>query len=234
MMPILLSLALYFSTAFAGSNFDSHAEIWKEAAAQGAPMEALKKAYDLSQSSRFSRRDAFGLFDISQPSANKRFYLVDLRAKKITTHFVAHGKSNGDNFRASRFKGFQRDHSMTPLGPLRTASRIEMMDHYASITDRGTGRVYSGLGTLWLEGITAYNSYINNATDAATGGRAVWIMHPAWYVAPGFRKSMPKGLGRSLGCLAFDPAENNKIIKVLEGGALIYVTVGNTAVEKYL
>jgi hypothetical protein len=233
-MPILLSLFLFVSSAFAGSSFETYADLWKDAQAQGAPMLALKKAFDLSQSNKFSRRDIFGLFDLSQPSANKRFYVVDLRAKKITTHFVAHGKSNGDNFKATRFKGFQQDHSMTPLGPLRTAARIEIMDHYASITDRSTGKVYSGLGTLWLEGITSYNSYINNATDSATGGRAVWIMHPAWYVSKGFRSSMPKGLGRSLGCLAFDPAESNKIIAELEGGALIYVTVGDAPVEKFL
>lgn len=213
---------------------DRNADLWAQAEAQGAPMEALKKAYALSQSSKFSRRDAFGLFDISQPSANKRFFLVDIRARKVTSHFVAHGKNNGDNFRAKRFRGFQSDHSMTPLGPLRTAARIEMMDHYRQITDRTTGKTYNELGTLWLEGITSYNQYINNATDAATGGRAVWIVHPAWYVTKGFRQSMPKGLGRSLGCIALDPADNNKIISVLQGGALIYVTVGNEPVEKYL
>ncbi|MGZ3692958.1 MAG: murein L,D-transpeptidase catalytic domain-containing protein [Bdellovibrionota bacterium] len=234
MLRILFGFFFLCANAFAGNSYDSYSDLWTQAQAQGAPMVALKKAFELSQSNKFSRRDVFGLFDISQPSANKRFYVIDLRAHKIISHYVAHGKSNGDNFKATRFRGFQSDHSMTPLGPLRTAARIEIMEHYRDITDRSTGKVYSELGTLWLEGITSYNQYINNATDPATGGRAVWIMHPAWYVSKGFRGSMPGGLGRSLGCLAFDPAESNKIIAVLQGGALIYITVGDAPVEKFL
>ena len=37
-------------------------------------------------------------------------------------------------------------------------------------------------------------------------------------------------LGRSLGCITVDPAENNKIITRLQG-ALIYVTVGDAPIE---
>jgi hypothetical protein len=206
--------------------------IMTQAAALGAPMIAVKKAYSLAQSSTFQRHDVFAVFDIDQPAKNKRFFLFDLRAGKVSAYFVAHGRDNGDNFKATHFRGFQNDHNMTPLGPLRTASSMTDMDHYSSITDKYNGRVYSGLMTLWLEGVTSYNNYINNAYDGSS--RVIWILHPAWYVTEGFRKAMPGGLGRSLGCIALDPVVSNQVMGKLQGGALVYVTVGNDAIEKYL
>lgn len=204
-----------------------------QAVAQGAPEVALQKAYKLSQTATYGRHDVFAVFDISQPAKNKRLYLIDLRAGKVSAYFVAHGRDNGDNFKATRFRGFQGNHNMTPLGPLRTASSMTDMDHYRTIADRYDGRTYTGLMTLWLEGVASYNSYINNATDE-NGSRVVWIVHPAWYVTDGFRKAMPGGLGRSLGCIALDPQVSNQVMQRLEGGALVYVTVGNDAIEKYL
>jgi hypothetical protein len=41
-------------------------------------------------------------------------------------------------------------------------------------------------------------------------------------------------LGRSLGCITLDPDVNNAIVNRLGNGALIYVTVGNDPVERYL
>lgn len=228
-----LSLVLLASSvSMASSGADASGPILAQAAALGAPMIAVKKAYALAQTSTFQRHDIFAVFDINQPAKNKRFFLFDLRAGKVSAYFVAHGRDNGDNFKATHFRGFQNDHNMTPLGPLRTASLTADMEHYSSITDRYDGRVYSGLVTLWLEGVTSYNSYINNAYDGSS--RVVWILHPAWYVTEGFRKAMPGGLGRSLGCIALDPVVSNQVMGKLQGGALVYVTVGDDAIEKYL
>lgn len=53
------------------------------------------------------------------------------------------------------------------------------------------------------------------------------VIYPAWYVTRGYRDANPGALGRSLGCLALDPVDNNQVIDALEGGALVYVTSGN-------
>lgn len=212
---------------------DPNAGVFAQAQELGAPMVAVKKAFQLSRTSTYDRKDVFAVFDISQPSKNKRFFVIDLKAGKVTSYFVAHGRGNGDNFKATKFRGFQADHNMTPLGPLRTASAPQDMEHYRSIKDQYTGEMYNGGLTLWLEGVASYNRYINNARDER-GSKVVWIVHPAWYVSEGYRKANPNALGRSLGCIALDPRLNNVVVKKMSGGALIYVTVGDQPIEKFL
>jgi hypothetical protein len=41
-------------------------------------------------------------------------------------------------------------------------------------------------------------------------------------------------LGRSNGCITLDPIENNQLVMRLQDGALVYVTVGDAPIEKYL
>src|SRR5215467_16335306 len=86
----------------------------------GAPLAAIKRAAAISRQPSFSKKDVFAVFDISQPSANKRFYLLDFTSGQVTAHFAAHGRTNGPHARATKFKGFQRDLNMVPLGPLKT------------------------------------------------------------------------------------------------------------------
>src|ERR1051325_9004226 len=43
----------------------------------GAPMAAIERAVAISRQPVFSRKDVLAVFDMSQPSANKRFYLLD-------------------------------------------------------------------------------------------------------------------------------------------------------------
>jgi hypothetical protein len=74
----------------------------------------------------------------NSPSANKRFYLIDFKSGEVTAYYAAHGRSNGPNAKAVKFKGFQRDLDMTPLGPLKTA-HSEVMGHYKTIVDRHDG-----------------------------------------------------------------------------------------------
>jgi hypothetical protein len=44
----------------------------------GAPGAAIQRAVAISRQPIFSKKDVLAVFDISQPSANKRFYLLDL------------------------------------------------------------------------------------------------------------------------------------------------------------
>jgi hypothetical protein len=201
--------------------------VLKQAKALGAPMAAVQRAIEISRQPDFPKKDVLAVFDISQPSAKKRFYVIDLKAGEVTAHYAAHGRHNGPNAKATKFKGFQTDLDMVPLGPLKTA-HAEVMDHYKTIVDRYDGTVYPDMVVVVLEGVTAYNSYINQTPPFK------WIIHPNWYTTAGFRAKNGGMLGRSNGCITIDPAENNQLITRLQDGALVYVTVGDAPIENYL
>jgi hypothetical protein len=145
----------------------------QQAQVLGAPMVAVQRAIQISRQPIFPKKDALAVFDISQPSATKRFYVLDFKSGLVTAHYAAHGRDNGPTARAIKFKGFQTDLDMVPLGPLKTA-HSEVMDHYKTIVDRYDGTVYSNMIVVVLEGITSYNSYINqllhsNGSSIRTG-----------------------------------------------------------------
>ena len=94
----------------------------------GAPMAAVQRAIQISRQPIFPKKDVLAVFDISQPSAKKRFYVLDFKSGQVTAHYAAHGRDNGPNAKAIKFKGFQTDLDMVPLGPLKTA-HSEVMDH---------------------------------------------------------------------------------------------------------
>ena len=216
-------LALVSAPAWA-NELDS---LLQQAQALGAPMAAVQRAIAISRQSIFAKKDALAVFDISQPSTNKRFYLLDFKSGQVTAHYAAHGRDNGPNVKATKFKGFQTDLDMVPLGPLKT-THAEVMDHYKTIVDRYDGTVYRNMIVVVLEGVTAYNKYINQTPPFK------WIMHPNWYTTAAFRAKNNGMLGRSNGCITVDPVDNNQLITRLQDGALVYVTVGDAPIEQYL
>jgi hypothetical protein len=201
--------------------------LWQQAQDLGAPMAAFQRAIQISRQKIFPKKDALAVFDISQPSAKKRFYVFDFKSGQVTAHYAAHGRDNGPNARAIKFKGFQTHLDMVPLGPLKTA-HSEVMDHYKTIVDRYDGTVYPNMIVAILEGVTSYNSYINHTPPFK------WIIHPNWYTTAAFRAKNNGMLGRSNGCITVDPAENNQLVRRLQEGALVYVTVGDNPIEQYL
>src|SRR5271154_2345445 len=216
-------LALISSPTWA-NELDS---LLRQAQALGAPMFAVQRAIEISRQPIFTNKDALAVFDISQPSVKKRFYILDFKSGQVTAHYAAHGRDNGSNTRAIKFKGFQTHLDMVPLGPLKTA-HSEVMDHYKTIVDRYDGTVYRNMIVVVLEGVTSYNSYINHTPPFK------WIIHPNWYTTVAFRAKNNGTLGRSNGCITVDPAENNQLITSLQDGALVYVTVGDAPIEEYL
>ena len=216
-------LALVSAPAWA-NELDS---LLQQAQALGAPMAAVQRAIAISRQPIFAKKDALAVFDISQPSTNKRFYLLDFKSGQVTAHYAAHGRDNGPNAKATKFKGFQTDLDMVPLGPLKTI-HSEVMDHYKTIVDRYDGTVYRNMIVVVLEGVTAYNKYINQTPPFK------WIMHPNWYTTAAFRAKNNGMLGRSNGCITVDPVDNNQLITRLQDGALVYVTVGDAPIEQYL
>ena len=200
----------------------------QQAQTLGAPMAAVARAITISHQQTFAKKDALAVFDISQPSANKRFYLLDFASGQVTAHFAAHGRTNGPHAKATKFKGFQRDLDMVPLGPLKTVPATpEVTAHYRTIVDRYDGTVYRNMIVGILEGVAPYNRYINHTPPYK------WVIHPNWYTTAGYRAKNNGMLGRSNGCITVDPVENNKLITRLPG-ALIYVTVGDAPIEQYL
>jgi len=192
----------------------------------GAPVAAIQRAVPISRQPIFPKKDVLAVFDISQPSANKILYLLDFTSGQVTAHSAAHGRTNGPTARATKFKGFQQDFDMVPLGPLKTM-QSEVMEQYRTIVDRYDGTIHRNMIVAILEGVTPYNRYINHTPPYK------WIIHPNWYTTAGFRAKHNGILGRSNGCITVDPAENNKLITRLQG-ALIYVTVGDAPIEQYL
>ena len=220
-------LALMSSLPFSPTGASELDSLLQQAKALGAPMAAVQRAIEISRQPIFSKKDALAIFDISQPSSKKRFYVLDFTSGQVTAHYAAHGRHNGPNARATKFKGFQSDLDMVPLGPLKTA-HSEVMDHYKTVVDRYDGKVYSDLIVVVLEGAAPYNSYINHTPPYK------WIIHPNWYTTAGFRAKNNGVLGRSNGCITVDPVENNQLVTRLQDGALIYVTVGDAPIEQFL
>ena len=216
-------LALCSAPTWAGE-LDS---LLQQAKDLGAPMAAVQRAIAIARQSTFTKKDALAVFDISQPSANKRFYFFDFKSGRVTAHYAAHGRDNGPNAKATKFKGFQTHLDMVPLGPLKT-THSEVMDHYKTIVDRYDGTVYRNMIVVILEGVTSYNSYINHTPPFK------WILHPNWYTTAAFRAKNNGVLGRSNGCITVDPVDNNELVTRLQDGALIYVTVGDDPIEQYL
>ena len=56
-----------------------------QAQALGAPMAAVGRAITISHQQTFAKKDALAVFDISQPSANKRFSLISNRMRSPPT-----------------------------------------------------------------------------------------------------------------------------------------------------
>src|SRR6266576_1827739 len=131
----------------------------QQAKVLGAPMAAVERAVQISRQPIFPKKDALAVFDISQPSAKKRFYVLDFKSGQVTAHYAAHGRDNGPQAKAIKFKGFQTDLDMVPLGPLKTA-HSEVMDPYKTIVDRYDGTVYSNMIVVVLDGVTPYNGCI--------------------------------------------------------------------------
>ena len=70
-------LALISAPAWA-NELDS---LLQQAKALGAPMAAVQRAIEISRQPIFAKKDALAVFDISQPSAKKRFYVFGFQIR---------------------------------------------------------------------------------------------------------------------------------------------------------
>ena len=162
------------------------------------------EAFDLAFRGWNEVKDSIGLIhnvisviDFSQPSTNKRFYLIDLGTRQVVYQdYVAHGKNTG-NLMARKF-------SNTPHS------------NQSSLGFYKTGETYHGKHGLSLR-LDGLEKGINDKARQ----RAI-VIHSAKYAEESFIRKYGR-LGRSFGCPAL-PAQNyDEIIDLIKGGTLLFI-----------
>jgi len=137
------------------------------------------------------------LIDFSQPSTQKRFYLIDLNTKKILYNdYVAHGKNTG---------GLMAKHFSNVIN-----------SYKSSLGFYKTAETYTGKHGLSLR-LDGLEKGINDKARQ----RAV-VMHAADYAEESFINNYGR-LGRSFGCPALPGKNYKKIIELIKNGTLLFI-----------
>jgi len=151
----------------------------------------------LNRQGKLDNQSVIGIIDFSQPSINKRLYVLDMNNYALLFNtLVAHGKNSGKQ-QAIYFSNKASSYKSSP-------------GFYI------TGNVYNGSNgySLKLEGIE------NGINDKALK-RGI-VIHGASYVDESFTSA--RGfIGRSQGCPAVPVKEARSIIDAMKGGACLYI-----------
>lgn len=147
------------------------------------------------------------IIDYTQPSSNRRMYVIDLYRGAVERHQVTHGSGSGDIDFAQYF-------SDTP-GSLATSVGAFLT---AASTDESERVGFR----LVLHGMESTNE---NAL-----ARGI-VMHGSWYASEGYF-AMNRRVGRSEGCPAIDPLTARRLLPRLAGGSLLYHYGGTPALDR--
>ena len=162
------------------------------------------EAFHLAFSGWFKLKDSLQLnenfitiIDYSQPSNEKRFYLVDIdRRIVVYNDYVAHGKNTGELL-ARKFSNKPNSHKSS-LGFFRTAETY-------------FGK--HGL-SLRLEGLeTGFNHFARKRNI---------VIHTAGYVEESFINKYGR-LGRSYGCPVLPSGKYSEVIEQIKDGTLLFI-----------
>jgi len=162
------------------------------------------EAFDLAYKGWLELKDSISLknntitvVDFSQPSTQKRFYMIDIDSKKILYQdYVAHGKNTG-MLNAKKFSN--------------TPNSLQ-----SSLGFFKTGETYFGKHGLSLK-LDGLEKGINHlARDRHI------VVHTAKYAEESFIKKYGR-LGRSFGCPAIPAANYNKVIEEIKDGTLLFI-----------
>jgi len=135
--------------------------------------------------------------DFSQPSTCKRYYLIDMNARKVICQdYIAHGKNTGA-LNAENFSNIPHS-NQSSLGFYRTAE------------------TYHGKHGLSLR-LDGLEKGINDKARQ----RAI-VIHSAWYAEESFVKKYGR-LGRSFGCPALPAGNYKEIIQWIKDGTLLFI-----------
>jgi hypothetical protein len=137
------------------------------------------------------------IVDLSQPSVNKRLYVIDLvKHKLLFRTYVAHGRNSGDLY-AKKFSN-------------------DMSSYQSSLGFYQTLDTYQGKHGLSLKLKGLEPGFNTNVLDRAV------VMHGADYVSENFIRKIGR-LGRSFGCPAIPYDVHKDIIETLKNGACLFV-----------
>lgn len=146
-------------------------------------------------------KEILTLVDFSKPSTEERFYVFDMRHKKLLfTSLVSHGKNSGGNY-ATSFSN-KTGSLKSSLGFFLTENTYQGRNGYSLILD--------GL-----------EKGINDKAKE----RAI-VIHGAAYSNPSVIASSGR-LGRSFGCPALPLAVSKPIINTIKGGSLLFIYANN-------
>jgi len=157
---------------------------------------ALKGLENLQDSIKLNT-NIISVLDFSQPSNQKRFYLIDIYTKKVLYQdYVAHGKNTG-GLMAKNFSNTVNSYKSS-LGFYKTAE------------------TYVGKHGLSLR-LDGLEKGINDQARQ----RAI-VMHAADYAEEKFINNYGR-LGRSFGCPALPTKNYSKIINLIKNGTLLFI-----------
>ncbi|ENY73259.1 murein L,D-transpeptidase catalytic domain family protein [Aeromonas diversa] len=147
------------------------------------------------------RKALLTIIDYSKPSNERRLFILDMvKGRLLAATWVSHGRNSGDEW-AHSFSD-RPDSLQSSLGLYRTAETY--LGKYG----------YS----LRLDGLTPGKNL--NARKRAI------VLHGAPYASPAHLKRFGK-LGRSWGCPAVPLEQAPRIIRLIEGGSVIYAYGSN-------
>jgi hypothetical protein len=182
-------------------DFDAYAsELYKALDDKELNYSALEtglKGYIKLQSERKIAKDSYlTVIDMSLSANANRFFLIDIRNKKIIhKSIVAHGRNSGGEYARS---------FSNKVGSFKS-----------SIGFYRTGETYQGKHglSLRLDGLEYSN---NNARKRAI------VIHAADYVSEVFIKNNGR-LGRSLGCPSLPQKNYDKVVDKIKNGSLLFI-----------
>ena len=160
--------------------------------------DVFKQAYaGFEKTNRKRRNDILTIIDYSKPSSQERFFVINLKQKRLEYKtLVAHGQNSGTQY-AHTFSNIVNS-LQSSLGFFVTAETYQGKHGYS----------------MRLDGIE-YG--INHKARE----RAI-VMHGAEYVSHHFIK-VHNRIGRSWGCPALPTYLNREIINTIKGGSCIYM-----------
>lgn len=146
-------------------------------------------------------KEILTLVDFSKPSTEERFYVFDMRHKKLLfSSLVSHGKNSGGNYATS----FSNEN-----GSLKSSLGFFL-----------TENTYQGKNGYSL----VLNGLEKGINDRAKE-RAI-VIHGAAYSNPSVIASSGR-LGRSFGCPELPQAVSKPIINTIKGGSLLFIYANN-------
>ena len=182
---------------------DSISDSWKEKLTDscGIPSPAINLAlngfFTLKSKNLLSNDTLLSIIDFSKTSAEKRFYLLDLKNHKVIKNsLVAHGKNSGVHV-AESFSN-KRHSNKSSLGLYLTSETYSGKHGYS----------------LRLDGMS--KGINDNARRRAV------VIHGAKYVSEDFIKRNGR-IGRSFGCPALAQNEAEEIIDLIKQGSCLFI-----------